>query len=139
MVGFKATFDEFFFIICKFLPIIRKPFIYLRLDFILACERILISILDLEDLNCTEDLRLVGQITDPCRVWHDGFVAAIAFVKSRELIDNSATKYDLVRSFFVIVAEVLAALVNRLLPELIDDLLNRVEKEALEGENLLGH
>ena len=90
-------------------------------------------------MNCTEDLGLVGQVTDPGRVWHDRFVAAIAFVQARELVDDSAAKYDLIRSFFVIVAEVLATLIDRLLPELIDDLLDRVEQEALEGEDLLGH
>ena len=72
-------------------------------------------------------------------MWHDRFVAAIAFVQARELIDDSAAKYDLIRRFFVIVAEVLATLIDRLLPELIDDLLDRVEQEALEGEDLLGH
>ena len=119
--------------------LILREYRRLRLDFVLACERVLISILDLEDLDGAEDLRLIGQITDPCRVRHDGFVAAIAFVQARELVDDSAAKYDLIRSFFVIVAEVLATLIDRLLPELIDDLLDRVEQEALEGEDLLGH
>ena len=35
--------------------------------------------------------------------------------------------------------KILSALINRLLPELINDLLDRVEKEALERANLLGH
>ena len=111
----------------------------LRLNFVLASERVLISIMDLEDLDLAEDLRLIGQITDPCRVRHDRFVAAIAFVQPRELVDNSAAKSNFVRRFFVIVAEVLASLVNRLLLELVDDLLDRVEEEALEGEDLLRH
>ena len=96
----------------------------LRLYFILASEWILISILDLENLNCTEDLRLVGQITDPSRMWHDGFVATIAFMQPRELVHNGTTKDDLVCSFFIIVTKVLASLVYRLLSELIDDLLD---------------
>lgn len=68
---------------------------------------------------------------------HDGFVAAVTLVQARELVDDSSAKDDLIRRLFVIVAEVLAALVNRLLPELIDDLLDRVKEEALEGEDLL--
>ena len=104
----------------------------LRLDFVLACERVLVSVLDFEDLNRAEDLRLVGQITDPRRVRHDGLVAAITLVQPRKLVHNGASKDDLVRRLFVIVAKVLAPLVNRLLPELIDDLLDRVEQEALE-------
>ena len=109
----------------------------LRLNFRLARERVLLTVLDLEDLDGTEDLSLVGQISDPCRVWHDGFVAAVTLVQARELVDDSTAKYDLIRRLFVIVAEVLAALVDRLLSELIDDLLDRVEEEALEGEDLL--
>ena len=72
-------------------------------------------------------------------MWHDGFVAAVTLVQARVLVDDSTTKYDLIRRLFVIVAEVLAALVDRLLPELTDDLLDRVEQEALEGEDLLRH
>ena len=70
---------------------------------------------------------------------HDGFVAAVTLVQARELVDDSTAKYDFICRLFVIVAEVLAALVDRLLSELIDDLLDRVEEEALEGENLLRH
>ena len=96
----------------------------LCLDFRLAREWVLISILDLEDLHGTEHFSLVRQIADPSSVRHDGLVTAVTFMKAWELVDYRAAKYDLVRGLFIIVAEILAALVNGLLPKLIDNLLH---------------
>jgi len=58
---------------------------------------------------------------------HDWLVAAITLVEPRELIDNCTTKYNLIRGLFIIMTEVLATFINRLLTELIDNLLNAVK------------
>ena len=103
-----------------------------RLDRLLASQRILLSLDNLQNLHVAKDFSLVGQVTNPSRVGHDRLVSAVALVQPRELIHSRLAKYDFESSLFIIRAKVLASLFNRLLSELINDFLNRENQESLE-------
>ena len=75
-------------------------------------------------MNGTEDLGLVCEVADPGRMWHDWLVRTVALVQAWELVHDRAAENNLIRGLFIIIAEILATLVNGLLTELIDNFLN---------------
>ena len=59
-------------------------------------------------------------------------------MQAGELVNCGTAEYDLVSGLLVVVPVILSVLSDRLLTELLDNLLYRVLQKALEGENLLG-
>lgn len=117
--------------------LVLLEYLTLRFDGWLVRDRVLLTILDLEDLHSTEDLGLIGQATNPCCVRHDWLVRAITFVQARELVDCGPAKFNFVRRLFIIWTEILPVFLNGLLSELFNDFLDWVLQEALKRENLL--
>ena len=82
--------------------LILLEYLTLRFDGWLVCDRVLLTILNLEDLYSAENLGLIGQATNPCSVWHDWLVRAITFVQAWELVDCGPAKFNFISSLFVI-------------------------------------
>ena len=99
--------------------------------------RVCITVVDLQDFDGAEDLCLVGEPADPRRVWQYWFVGAVALMQARELVHGSPAKYDFVSGLLVVCTEVDPIFGDRLLSELLDDLLHRVLQESFKRENLL--
>ena len=100
---------------------------------------IILVILDLQDLNCAEDLSLIRQTSNPSGMRHDGLVGAVTFVQARELIHSGTTKDYFVGSLLIVVSNVLPILLDGLLAKFLDDLLDGVLKEPFERKDLLGY
>ena len=104
----------------------------------LPSRRVLLSILNFEDLHSAENFSLVGQASDARGVGQNRLVRGVALVQAGELVNCGTAEYDLVSGLLVVVPVILSVLSDRLLTELLDNLLYRVLQKALEGENLLG-
>ena len=109
--------------------------LFLRLDFWLSLRRV--AHLDFEDLDGAEDLSLIGDVSNPCRVRQDWLIELVTFNQSRVLVNGGASEDNSVGGLLVISSIILPLLLNRCLAELLDDLLDRVLQEALEGVDLL--
>ena len=98
---------------------------------------ILLSILDLADSHSAEDFCLVCEPTDPCFVREDRMISIVTLMLAWILVNGGATKDNLVRSLFVVRSIILESPFDVSLPELLDNLLNRVLQKPLEREDLL--
>ena len=69
----------------------------------------------------------------------DVVVQAVTLVLARVLVDGDTPKDDLVGRFFIVGTVVLTLDLDFVLFKLLDDFLDRVLEESLEGENLLSN